>query len=48
MLLFANGDDTEERLAGLPEYNESDSYNYYPGRGKKYYHKECADRLIII
>ena len=27
MPLFANGEDAQERLSGLPDYNESDSYD---------------------
>jgi hypothetical protein len=29
MLLFANGEDAQERLSGLPDYNDPESYNYY-------------------
>ena len=29
MLLFANGEDAQERLSGLPDYNDQESYNYY-------------------
>lgn len=29
MLLFANGEDAQERLSGLPDYYDQESYNYY-------------------